>query len=118
MHTLIDRVIHLLLFLEAQLHLGRMDIDVDLFPADMEMEHRKRKFVLHDKIPVGILQRFGDHGALHISSVYEEVLEITVAPGDDRFSEITADLEPALLKFHFQQIGGHISSVDIVDHVL
>ena len=57
-HALKDRVVHVLLSLEAQFHLGGMDIDVDRLPVHMEMEDCKRKFMLHGKVFVCILQRF------------------------------------------------------------
>ena len=53
-----NSVIHVLLPLKAQLHLGGMDIYVDLFPVHMKMQHHKGESVLHGKVFISVFQRF------------------------------------------------------------
>ena len=110
-------IIDFLLSLEAQFHLGRVDIDIDLFTVHMEMQYSERELMLHGKIPVGIFQRFGDHGAFHVASVHKKVLKIPVAPRDHRLPEIAADAQAPFFIVNIKQVCGHVTAVHLIDHI-
>ena len=55
-HAFKDRIVHILLSLEAQLHLCGVYIDIDGLPVHVEMQDCKREFVLHGKVFIRIFQ--------------------------------------------------------------
>ena len=73
--------------------------------------------MLHNKITVCILYGLGDHGALYIPAIYKKVFEIPVAAADGRLPEIAGNMDPAFPVIHLNQIGGHLASIDAVDHI-
>ncbi|CDB00588.1 unknown [Lachnospiraceae bacterium CAG:215] len=109
-------IIHCLLFLKAKFHLGWMDVDVHSLSVHKKMQDKKRKFVLHHKIFIGVFRRFGNNGALHIAPVYKYIFKISVAACDDRFPDKAADADPVFLIIQFQYICRSFSSVNAVNH--
>ena len=83
----------------------------------MEVEDCKREFMLHSEIFIRILQRFRDHRAFHISSIYKEILKVAVSSCDDRFSKITCDPQAGLFIIDLKQICRNIPSVQIVNDI-
>ena len=57
-YRLIEELIYLLLMPKAQFHLSRMDIDVNFFSQNLQMQYDERIFVLHGEILIGIFNSF------------------------------------------------------------
>ena len=89
---------------ETQLHLGRMDVDIQKFRLNRKLEHGKRVFVLHHKGLVGILYRLVDKAAFDIPAIGKIVFIIAVAPGNQRFPDITFHLHRIRPRLHRKQI--------------
>ena len=76
---------------EPNLHLLRMHIDIHNFRIDINPEHRKRKFMLHQEIPAAILNRFGNHRIFYIPGIDKVNLKVPVAPVDLRLPHKAPD---------------------------
>ena len=94
-----------------------MDIDIDRLSIHVEVKHRKWKLMLHRKILISILQRLGYHGTLYISAVHEKVFKITISSCNDRFSQISCDVQSAFFIIHLKKVCRDIPAVNIIDHV-
>ena len=117
-NCVVNILIQLFIFRKPQFHFSWMDVDVQHFGIDLEMQYGKRIFMLHHKGLVSIFDGFGDNFALNIPSVYEIVFKVSVSSGDHRLSNKTSNFH-AIFKglLYFQQIIGNIPSVDIIDNI-
>ena len=65
-----------------------MDVNVAFFNRKIDIKHRKRKFVLHDKGFVALLNCPVYYIAFYVPFVYKVIFKSTVAPCDKRLADI------------------------------
>ena len=88
-----------------------------MLPVNLNMQNRKRIFVLHRIIFIGILNGLIDDLALYISPVNKIIFKITVSSRDDRCARIPSDAETVLFIIYGKKIGGDLSPVHMIDHI-
>ena len=105
------------LVLKPHLHLGGMDVDVDLIAVYGILKAYKRIFMLHHIGLVRFFNGFHKDLALDIASVDIIIFKIPVSSGHHRFSDKTINGDAAAFKMHFQQFPGNIPAVNPIDHI-
>ena len=115
---LADGLIQKLPVLEPELHLRRMDVDVDVFRLHRKVQHGKGIFMLHHIALVAILNGLGDEAAFYVPAIDEIIFKIPVAPGDGRLPDEPRHLEH--LRFHGdrQKLRRDLPAVNGVNNIL
>src|SRR5699024_10479467 len=111
-------MIQFLAVLETHLPFGRMDVHIHFLGIDLKEKRRKRKFMLHQKRPVAILNGLGEDIIFDVPSVYKIVLKATIASGYSRFPDITADGDVSFLRLYFRQLLCDLPPIDLIDDFL
>ena len=95
-----------------------MDVDVQIFRLNGQMQQHKRILVLHHKRLVRLFNGFGHQAAADIAAVDKIIFKIPVASGNHRFPRESPDLQDLAFIFHRKQIGGNVPPEYGIDDVL
>ena len=107
--------VNLLLMGKSQFHLRRMHIDVDCFSIHLDIEQRKRIFMLHHRCLISVLNRTGEQLAPHIPSIHVIIFKIPVSPRDHRFSDKAVDRHQRAFRVNLDQLPRDVAAVNIID---
>ncbi len=105
---------------EADLALGRVDVDIDRLRRQGDVHHRDRVPPDHQQAVVGLLQREAERAVLHPAPVDEEGDPLPVRPVQGRRADVTRDGDPRhvrRVRVERQHLPGDLRAVDPDDRV-
>ena len=120
LHRIPDKVIDGRSLREADLGLGRVDIDIDLCPRKIQAQDHEGELVLHQEGLVSFLDSPGHDVVVDQSAVHIEDLTGAVASGDLGLPDPALKLHALLFVFalHLDQVRGDVPSEYGIDHIL
>ena len=117
-HCFINAFINLSSSCKPHLQLSGMNIYIQVISGHLDVQRYERKFVLHHKALVGILNCFCNNVVFYVSAIDIVVFKGTVSTGNFRFSRISLHLHKVVLIGNFHQRFRDISAVNIINDIL
>ena len=109
---------HFIPALDPDLHFGGMHIHINLFWIYGNVQHGKRKLMLHHILSVAFFQCLGQQIIPYKSSIHKEQLIGSAGTVDLRLSNVAADMAEISFFFKRDHTICHFPSIDPVDHFL
>ena len=113
----LQQIIDQVLVTEPQLHLSRMHIHIQHLPIHVNSQAHKGIPMLHHKGFITIFDALCNDLTLDIATIYKIIFIIPVASGNLRFSKEASHMKRSFLPVYFNQAHGHISSIEMIDHI-
>jgi len=102
---------------KTHLSLCGMHINIQVIAVHFDPKGDKRKFMLHDKSLISVLNGLGNDLVFNIPAIDIIILKSTVSSGNLRFPHKALDLHEIIFIGNIQKRLGDLPSVNTVDHV-